>query len=162
MIARTRSVLLYCLLPAVILAGCAVEQYTREDFRFPILNGDIDQGRNSFVALGCHQCHSVNGVDLPVYPGESPLQLELGGEIIYVKTYGELVTSIINPNHVISEKYLDSLDSGARQLLTSPMPFKREMTIEQLVDVVTFLNSRYVLLQPHYTVNHPYQEPEYR
>jgi len=51
----------------------------------------------------------VSGVDLPTFSGPRPLTVELGGELYFAKTYGDLATSIINPDHVISEKYLDQL-----------------------------------------------------
>ena len=137
------------LMAAVMLGGCATDMNTSEEgFRFPIVRGDIAKGREAFIALECNRCHTVSGVNLPAWQGESPLTLDLGGKLIHVKTYGELVTSIINPNHVLSEEFLARLPRAARSRADSPMPFRSEMTVEQLVDIVTFLNSRYVLLEP--------------
>ncbi len=96
--------------------------------------------------LQCHQCHTVSGVELESYQGQSPVALELGGEMVYAKTYADLVTSIINPQHVVSEEYLATLPRDARRGASSIMPFKDEMTVTQLIDLVTFLNSRYVLM----------------
>jgi hypothetical protein len=89
----------------------------------------------------------VNGVDLAPYEGESPVTLELGGTIVYAKTYADLVTSIINPNHVLSDEYLNTLPRDARSGRTTIMLFKDQMTVTQLIDLVTFLNSRYVLME---------------
>jgi len=75
------------------------------------------------------------------------LKLELGGEIQYAKTYADLVTSIINPNHVVSEKFLEIFPASERGQVRTIMPFRKNMTVEQLIDVVTFLNSRYVLME---------------
>lgn len=150
------------LMAAVMLAGCATDiNTTEEGFRFPIVRGDIGKGREAFIALGCNRCHTVSGVDLPAWQGESPAALELGGKLIHVKTYGELVTSIINPNHVLSGDYLARLPRGERGRADSPMPFRREMTVEQLVDIVTFLNSRYVLLEPAYNPGPAGEMPDY-
>jgi hypothetical protein len=45
-------------------------------------------------------------------------KLALGGDTIRVKTYGELVTSIINPSHVLAVKYQQQLTDAKE----SPMP----------------------------------------
>ena len=129
-----------------VFTGCATHPDYATQFRFPTEWGSIDEGRQAFLDLDCHQCHRVNGVDLPVFQGESSVQLELGGEIVYAKTYADLVTSIINPSHVVSEQYLRQLPRAERRGARSTMPFKDEMTVTQLIDLVTFLNSRYVLM----------------
>jgi hypothetical protein len=138
-----------CLLAATLLtlSGCATRPDYASQFRFPIDSGNIEAGRAAFIALQCHQCHTVSGVDLPAYRGTSPLKLELGGEIIYAKTYAGLVTSIINPSHVLSERYLKMLPADKQGGARSIMPFRKDMTVEQLVDGVTFLNSRYVKIE---------------
>ena len=131
----------------LLIGGCATHPDYATQFRFPVNWGNVDNGRAAFIELQCHQCHRVNGVDLPAYTGESPLQLELGGKIQYAKTYADLVTSIINPNHVVLEKYLQMLPENQRRVAKTIMPFRRQMTVEQLIDIVTFLNSRYVLME---------------
>ncbi|MDH3691953.1 MAG: cytochrome c [Gammaproteobacteria bacterium] len=132
---------------SLLLAGCATHPDYATQFRFPIEWGSIAEGQRAFVALECHQCHAVNGVALPIYEGESPLTIELGGNIVYAKTYADLVTSIINPDHAISEEYLRRLPRDARRDAASLMPLKDQMTVAQLIDLVMFLNSRYVLLE---------------
>jgi len=127
---------------AVLGAGCVNAP------GFPIQEGDVDRGRQAFVDHQCHQCHSVAGVSLPALAGTSPVQLELGGAIVAVKSYTELMTSIINPNHVISERYREQLLLNAVVPLESPMPTPHieNMTVRQLIDLVAFLDSRYVLI----------------
>lgn len=131
----------------LVLASCATHPDYATQFRFPIEWGSISEGQQAFVDLECHQCHTVNGVELPPYEGGSPVTLELGGTIVYAKTYADLVTSIINPSHVISDAYLETLPQDARGGSMSIMPFKNQMTVEQLIDLVMFLNSRYVLME---------------
>jgi sulfur-oxidizing protein SoxX len=130
----------------LVLTSCATHPDYATQFRIPEEWGSIAEGQATFVALECHQCHTVNGVDLAPYEGDSPAMLELGGTIVYAKTYADLVTSIINPNHVVSEEYLSTLPRDARRGTTTLMPFKDQMTVAQLIDLVTFLNSRYVLM----------------
>ena len=70
----------------------------------------------------------------------------LGGEVVRVKTYGQLVTSIINPQHIISPNYRGKYTDAAGK---SFMPdFNPGMTVEELVNLVAYLQSRYKLKLP--------------
>lgn len=134
----------------VLLSACKTYPDYTSDFRFPILQGDIGRGQQAFTSLGCTNCHAVSGVQLP-RSAASPVTVMLGGELMFAKTYGDLVTSIINPDHVISDRYLTQLPRGARQRVdSSPMYMNPEMKVSELIDIVAFLNSRYSLL-PGYT-----------
>lgn len=146
---KSLAALLICLTSAMHFSGCAVEPVAAPEFRFPIFRGNIENGKQTFVTLGCNQCHTVNGVKLPAYQGQMPINFELGGRIWYVKTYADLVTSIINPDHIISEEYRHKFPQ-LTQGKTSPMPFNGNMTVTQLIDLVTFLNSRYVLMEDYF------------
>ena len=130
---------------AVLLAGCA----HTAGFSFPIEQGDIGAGRQAFIDHHCHQCHSVAGVTLPALAGASPVQLELGGNITAAKSYAELVSSIIDPKHAISEEYREQQLPDAVIPLESPMPMPHvdNMTVRQLIDLVAFLDSRYVIIE---------------
>ncbi len=132
---------LFC---AVLVSGCA-----SQIFGFPIQEGDINAGREAFIDHQCHQCHSVAGIRMPPLAGASPPILELGGETTVVKNYAELMTSVINPNHHISEKYRERLLLAGAMPLESPMPMPHidNMTVRQLIDLVAFLDSRYVLIE---------------
>lgn len=129
-----------------LLAGCENNPRSSRGFRLP--DGDAAKGREAFVALQCHKCHKVVGEELT--PPVS-FNLTLGGETVRVRTYGQLVTSIINPSHVRSEQYLKQLTEAKE----SPMPkFNHLMTVEQMIDLVAFL-------QPHYQLVEPVFEPTY-
>jgi len=129
---------------AALVVGCAYSPI----FGFPIEQGDIDAGRQAFVDHQCHQCHSIAGLSLPALAGASAPILELGGQTTAVKTYAELMTSIINPNHNISERYRQQLLLQATVPVQSPMPMPHidNMTVRQLIDLVAFLDSRYQLV----------------
>ncbi len=111
-------------------------------FRLP--SGDAEKGKAAFLKLQCHACHQVVGADLPAPGSKSPITVVLGGEVLKVKTYDELVTSIINPPHIVSDKYRGLLVTGQ-----TPMPeFNDSMTVAQLIDIVAFLHARYQKFLP--------------
>lgn len=135
-------------LVGVSLAGCSAF-YT--PFSFPTDEASIESGQQAFIDQHCHQCHSVAGVRLPELAGASAPILELGGETSSIKSYAELVTSIIEPNHVISERYREELAVNGQVPLDSPMPTPDldRMTVQQLIDIVAFLDSRYELVEDY-------------
>lgn len=136
---------------AVFVVGCAYSPI----FGFPIEDGDIDAGRQALIDHQCHQCHSVAGMTMPLLAGASPPILQLGGETTAIKSYAELMTSIINPNHIISERYREQLRLDATVPLESPMPMPHidNMTVRQLIDLVAFLDSRYLLVDGYLSEN---------
>jgi sulfur-oxidizing protein SoxX len=137
------AVLLVSVVLVVSWAGCDTGPKSPRGFRLP--DGDAERGKAAFAALMCHTCHPVHGVELPAPPSPGQIQLVLGGETSRIKTYGELVTSVINPSHVLSEKFTRQLaESGS-----SPMPeFNHVMTVAQMIDLVAFLQPRYKLVEP--------------
>ena len=128
---------------AILGTGCAYYP----TFGFPVEEGSIEAGRQAFIDHRCSQCHSVAGVRLPELAGASSPLFELGGETSYVKAYSELVTSIINPDHRISERYREQIRQPAMRPQVSQMPMAHieTMTVRQLIDLVAFLDSRYIL-----------------
>jgi len=154
---RTRLVGLMILAISMMLASCGDKQERTEKrmekgFRLP--SGDAEDGQFAFVELKCHRCHSVRGVDLPdVENRPESIHFALGGEVRKVKTYGELVTAIIQPQHVVSEDYLATLKKEDQDLKFSPMlDYNSTMTVLQLTDLVTFLHEQYQEADPEYDV----------
>jgi len=121
-------------------------------FGFPVEQGDIAAGRQAFIDHQCHQCHTIAGEQMPALAGMSWPMLELGGPTTVVRSYADLTTSVINPDHAISERYSDRLLLDAEIPLESPMrtPDLDTMTVRQLIDIVAFLDSKYDLLVEHY------------
>ena len=121
-----------------LLQACAAE--LGSGFHLP--QGDADRGREAFIALGCNVCHSVAGREPPL---SGPGTVILGGDTARVKTYGDLVTSIVNPSHEVARDYRIS---AARQ---SPMTFaflNEVVTVQQLFDIVAFLQDEYEVVPP--------------
>lgn len=118
---------------------------------FSLPTGDGARGKEAFVKFQCADCHTVTGMN-ELRQGFKPLMtLPLGGRTEYVRTYGELVTSIINPSHVISPNFSGKeVSAGGR----SKMPnYNYAMSVNELIDLVTFLEAQYEL--------EPYQDTIY-
>ena len=129
-------------------AACA----SNSIFEFPVEEGNIAAGRQAFIAHRCHQCHTIADEQLPALAGMSWPMLQLGGPTTIVRSYADLTTSIINPDHAISERYREQLLLEAEIPLESPMrtPDLDTMTVRQLLDIVAFLDSKYDVLVEDY------------
>ena len=132
---------------SLLMCVCGCSRRSAVGFHLP--DGNIEKGKAAFVELKCYSCHKVDGVETPAPIVVKHTPVIIGGEIGRVKTYGELVTSIIDPSHHISVSVQREWELDGKM---SPMPdFNRLMTVQQMVDIVSFLQSRYVQLVPLYT-----------
>lgn len=133
----------FCLMA---VGGCDTGPKSAAGFRLP--DGDPDLGEATFVELECTSCHVISNHELPEPTHKGPVQVTLGGEVTRVKTYGELVTSIINPSHKLVRWYPEEEVSKDGKSL---MPyFNDRMTVSQLIDLVAFLQSHYDVVIPRY------------
>ena len=131
------------------LSACSGDHQPVRGFVLP--QGDVAQGEQVFVDFNCHGCHTIPEKEFPATDFEPPFILDIGGEVYRVKNYGELLTSVVNPDHIISPKYIAMLEQAQREPIISPMPnFVEEMTVAELVDLVEFLHAQYTKLQPEY------------
>ena len=149
---KTHPLPLTALLTLALLAGCDSGPKSGRGFVFP--EGDIARGKKTFVELKCYECHRVDGVAGLPAPTKAPERVVLlGGEVTLLRTYGELVTSVIHPKYALSEKLLDraSYQDGKESPMRS---FNDTMTVTQMLDVVTFLHPRYKKIEPQYSQNY--------
>ncbi len=132
-----------------VLGACGTDPAPVRGFVLP--EGDVQRGQEVFATVGCRDCHTIADVDMPPFDAGRVLNIELGGEVYRVKTYGELLTSIVNPNHIVSAQYRAMLDAEERKDPQSPMPeFNDVINVTQLIDLTAFLHTRYELLAPQY------------
>ncbi len=144
----TVRAILLALVP-VFLAACTGEGKPVRGFVLP--QGEIEKGEQVFVDFDCHHCHTIPGKEFPEPVSEPEIVLEIGGEVFRVKNYGELLTAIVSPDHIISTKYRTMLRKEGREPDGSPMPnYSAEMSVEELIDLVEFLHAQYTKLQPDY------------
>ncbi|NOX70347.1 MAG: cytochrome C [Gammaproteobacteria bacterium] len=128
------------------LVGCDRDPMSEKGFSLP--DGDPVAGREAFLYMQCHQCHTIAGVELPVIPMAEPPFVELGGAVTRVKTYGELVTAIINPSHKLADGYpkdLVSVDGVSKMYVYNDF-----MTVQELIDIVMYLQPQYDLIVPEF------------
>jgi len=139
MLLRTKLVALAALLGAAV--GCDSGRHTTAGFHLP--EGNVEQGKVAFVALGWHSCHEVTGVDLPKPTVQPAVPVVLGGEVPEKLSDAYLVTSMIDPSFQLAPTYPKNQVAAGGQ---SRMPhYADKMTVRQLIDVTRFLQSNYSL-----------------
>ena len=145
MLPKITTILVLAALTA--LTGCEADRMSEKGFSLP--EGNALNGKEAFVYMHCHECHTIAGEELPTLAMADPPYVALGGKVTRVKTYGELVTAIINPSHKLAQGYATELVTNNGE---SKMPlYNGYMTVQELIDIVAFL-------QPHYDVYVPQYE----
>ena len=134
----------------LLAAGCKKDLTSTRSFHLPA--GDAAGGRAAFVSLNCVECHTVEGVDLPKPTAAPEKILALGGRVVRLRTYGDLLTSIIHPDYSLSE----AIPARERKKMgKSPMKGVNDvMTVKQLIDLVAFIQPRYTQLEPLYEMEY--------
>jgi hypothetical protein len=129
----------------VLLSLMACDQANLSSAGFTLPEGDPENGELVFFDMNCIQCHVLEGTD---FNGEEARLLEnggiavkLGGEVSKVQSYADLVTSIINPSHRIAKGY--ALEQITEKGESKMAYYNEVMTVAELVDLVTFLKSKY-------------------
>ncbi len=128
----------------IAVAGCDTGPKSAIGFRLP--DGDADAGRQAFIALQCSTCHDVAGEKLPEPANRQETIVQLGGPVGVVKTYGQLVSAIIYPSHRITGNLHKDLVSRDGESLMRD--FNETMTVQQMIDIVAYLQPRYDVVLP--------------
>jgi len=144
---KARSVIAFLMVCVFALSACDEATIMSEKgFRLP--DGDAQAGREAFLYMQCNQCHTIKGEELPAIPGQEPPYVELGGMVTKIKTYGELVTSIINPSHKLAKGYEEVVVSEDGE--SNMYVYNDHMTVKELTDIVMFLQPHYDVVVPDY------------
>ncbi len=129
------------LLPMLIfaLAGCDYSLKSSHGFRLP--DGDPDKGREVFLDKHCGSCHAIAGQEALREGVEPEMTVMIGGMQTKVDTYGQLVTSVINPSHKIAGSYRSEefVEDGVSKMRN----YNDVMTVSELIDLVAFLQAQY-------------------
>jgi hypothetical protein len=126
------------------LAACAPN--TALVVRFPL--GNVERGREAFVALECHACHRIQDVQLTP-PATTPTSFDvvLGGHTPRIETYGDIITAIVNPSHRLARSYREAAGRGEASPMAAQF-LNDVMTTQQLVDIAAFLRTEYDYIPP--------------
>ncbi len=126
------------------LTGC--DKDPKSSYGFALPDGDAKIGEQYFVEFRCIDCHTIAGKEdsLIAPEGIDPIMnVKLGGKVRHIATYGQLVTSIINPSHKVSAQYrvTPTMKDGQSMMRN----YNSIMTVEELIDLVAFLQEQYEL-----------------
>ena len=139
---RSNSTRLVAIIAVFCLSAC--EQVDQRENTVYLPEGDAAKGKETFVELGCIGCHNVVGADLPE-AAEAGSRVLLGSQNRRSLSYGQLVTSIVNPSHRLSPRYRsDQVSADGQSLMTA---YNDVMTVTQLTDLAAFLQQHYVKAQ---------------
>ncbi len=138
----------YLLVFIFLCGGLLITSCNEHARGFALPAGDIAEGKATYKRLACYECHSISEIEWQ--GGSDSLKIELGGEVTMEKSYGDLVTSVINPSHKIARRYkqIATTEGG----LSKMKNYNEVMTVQELVDLVTYLQSEYEVSTPstHY------------
>ena len=133
-----------------VMAACSYGPDSPKGFSLP--EGDIAKGEKVFLRYKCQACHSLKGYEDDSLIKEFDTPVPLGGTSSLVKTYAQLVTSVINPSHKLAprsrsiEEKLTNDDGSSKMRV-----FNDVMTVQELIDVVAFLQPKYEVKPITYT-----------
>ena len=131
----------------MLLSACDTGPTSASGFRLP--DGDAATGKTVFLELECNACHMVGDIELAEPDQRGPVAVALGGPVANVKTYGQLVSAVINPSHkLIKTMPKDQVSVDGESLMTV---YNERMTVQQLVDLVAFLQGEYEVTLPQYS-----------
>ena len=125
------------------IGGCDPGPQSPRGFSLP--EGDAAAGEKVFIDVGCLACHTLEGFDREQITRHPHIAVALGGDVSRSKTYAELVTSVINPSHKLATNYPLSViqQKGESKMRT----YNDVLTVTQLIDLVTFLQSHYKVIE---------------
>ncbi len=128
-----------------VLASCNFGPNSGRGFSLP--EGSTDKGRATFVELECNACHSIGDIKRVAGLDGPDINIRLGGQVTAIKTYGDLMTSVINPSYKTNRRYVNQnfvTEDGESHMVID----NEAMSVQQLVDLVTYLESNYQYTPP--------------
>ncbi len=137
------------------LMACSQGPSSPKGFSLP--EGDKQAGETAFKKYQCLSCHTMEGFDDKDVEPQLERKVRLGGDVTKIKTYGELVTSVINPSHKIAPAYKrgEYVDAEGHSKMQN---YNDVMTVTDMVNIVTFLQPQYNL-KPFDRTNYPQYFP---
>lgn len=125
--------------PLFFLAACDQGPKSGQGFRLP--DGDADRGRLVYIDKKCSSCHVIEGMEDLREELDLELEVPIGGMKTKIDTYGQLVTSVINPSHRIARAYRS--EEYSADGVSMMRNYNDELTVSELIDLVAFLQAQY-------------------
>jgi L-cysteine S-thiosulfotransferase len=149
---KNLSLTIVVICTALTLGACDNGAKSPRGFSLP--EGNVIDGEAVYTKFRCSDCHVIAGKERLRAEIDPTMTLPLGGNTTTIKTYGELVTSVINPSHVISKRYrgLEVSEGGKSKMLN----YNYVLTVNELIDLVAFLQAQYELELYDPTIFQPY------
>lgn len=131
----------------LLMSGCDTGADSPRGFSLP--EGSAEKGQVVFTDQRCTDCHSVKDLELGEPSADRELNIVLGGQTPNVKTYADIVTSIINPSHRVHPRHrADGTDENGDSIMTN---YNDVLTVTELIDLVAFLQPQYEFMPYYYT-----------
>ena len=134
----------YLMVFVLLCGSLLISSCNRQAHGFALPEGDIEKGKVTYERLVCNECHSIPNIEWK--GGKDNLKIHLGGDVTSLKTYGGLVTSVINPSHKVALFY--NQETSNEDGLSKMKNYNDVMTVQELIDLVTFLQSEYKVVPP--------------
>jgi hypothetical protein len=134
----------YLMVFVLLCGGLLISSCNEHARGFALPEGNVEKGKVTYKRLGCNECHSISEIEWK--GGSDNLKIQLGGEVSSQKSYGDLVTSVINPSHKIARRYKQKIST--EEGLSKMKNYNEVMTVQELIDIVTFLQSEYKVRIP--------------
>ena len=133
----------------------ACDQGVNSPRGFSLPKGNPEQGKLAFLKHQCLACHSIPGIEDDTVEREHSPPISLSSNSAIVKTYAELVTSIINPSHRISRgaRWATSDENKDSIMLN----YNDVLTVTELIDLVAYIQPHYQVTPWPYTVYPVYE-----
>lgn len=149
----TKRTVLFGLSCIFILFACDQGVHSPRGFSLP--DGNPEQGKLVFLKHQCLACHSIPELEDDNVEREHSPPISLSSNSAIVKTYAELVTSIINPSHRISRgASWATSDENKNSIMLN---YNDVLTVTELIDLVAYIQPYYQVTPWPYTVYPVYQ-----
>jgi len=133
-----------------VMAACSYGPDSPKGFSLP--EGNMAKGEQVFMQYQCQSCHTLKGYEDDSLIKEFDTPIPLGGTSSVITTYAQLVTSVINPSHKLAPRSRFNEEKVANDDGTSKMRvFNDVMTVQELIDLVAFLQPKYQVKPITYT-----------
>ena len=124
---------------ASLLSGCNVGGEWQNEIHLPA--GDAARGEELFASVGCVSCHAVGDAAFEGSAVAEGVRVRLGSQTGRRMSYGQLVTSVVNPSHRLAPQYFsENITQEGESLMAN---YNDALTVTQLTDIVAFLETHY-------------------